>query len=101
MIEFLGKNLVFSNYIFHRFKEGETLESIAKKYNINKNILKQICDEVYVGNCVLIPVKNKKYHIVKPTETIDSICKKYDISRNELLSKNNIKKLFIGQVLEL
>ncbi len=101
MIEFLGKNLVFSNYIFHKFKNGETIESVSSLYHINKTIIEKCCDEVYAGNCILIPVKNKKYHIVKPTETIASICKKYDISYDELISKNSIKKLFIGQMLEI
>ena len=102
MIKFLGKNKVFNPNILHRVSKNETIFDIAQIYNVNPKILeKKYGTNIYVGKCLIIFCSNKKYHIVKPTETIAGICKQYDISPKELLSKNNITKLFIGQMLEI
>ena len=102
MIKFLGKNKVFNSTILHRVQKDETLEDIAKIYNISTQILKQnITKNLYAGNCLAICGLNKKYHIVKPCETILSIAKQYDISAEQLLQKNKITKIFIGQMLEI
>ncbi|MBQ7603187.1 MAG: LysM peptidoglycan-binding domain-containing protein [Clostridia bacterium] len=38
--------------------------------------------------------------MVKPLDTIDSIAKKLNVQKQELIHKNNITRLFIGQKLE-
>lgn len=102
MIRFLGKNVLFNNCVLHRVLENETIYDIAKIYSVNPIVLeKKYGTKLYAGSCIVLKDINKKYHIVKPAETIKSICMQYDISPDELLRKNNIQKLFIGEILEI
>lgn len=101
MIKIIGKNVAFNPNVLHRVEKDETIYDIARTYHINPQVLiKKYGTNLYPGQC-LIFCTNKKYHIVKPTETIEKICQQYDISRDELIKKNNITKLFIGQMLEV
>ena len=102
MIKVLGKNKVFNSTILHKVEKGQTIDDIAKIYNVSIELLRQNkTKNLYPGQVIALSGLNKKYHIVKPAETIQSIAKQYDISVDYILSKNKIEKIFIGELLEI
>ena len=54
-------------------------------------------ENLFKGEVVII--KHFKTHIVKPNETIKSIAILYDASEEDLIKRNGISKLFVGQLL--
>lgn len=56
----LFKEKYQSSYLFYRIKKGEDLSSIAKKFNVNEDIIKNmnIDKEFSENNLIQIPLKN-------------------------------------------
>lgn len=125
IIVFLTSSYVFSqdNLKKHTVTKGETITSIAKKYNVSVqdilNLNPNSNQILSLDTVILIPnvVENKSVnntislnrdkiiqHIVMPKETVYGIAKKYNISiellnnTNEDLVKNGLK---IDQVLQI
>lgn len=84
-------------------KKGDTLYSIAKRYDMSILELIELNgldspDQLYVGQ--VLKTSSSKYHIVKKGETLASIARKYGTNYKVLAQKNNIKPpyaLKIGQ----
>ncbi|MBQ9793240.1 MAG: LysM peptidoglycan-binding domain-containing protein [Clostridia bacterium] len=51
------------------------------------------------GKYIVINNKKTIVYIVKPNDNLESICKKYNKTEEEILLKNNINNIFIGQQL--
>ena len=93
----------------YKVKDGDTLYSIARKFNISVEKLKQINNLnnniIYKGQLLKINDNNKEVeteiYIVKNKDTLYSISKKYNISVNELKELNNLKsdELYVGEQL--
>ena len=92
-------------------KKGDTLYSIAKKYNLTVDKLKSLNNlsnnlvsigQVLVVNEVNIPSNYNEY-IVGKGDTLYSIARKYGVSVNELIQYNNLNNtvLSIGQILKI
>lgn len=110
-------------YIPYLVKNGDTLYSIAKKYNTNVEKLKKINNlsnnNITPGQILKIPAlessvfdpsKNSvnekqqiSYHIVKKGDTLYKISKKYGIPLQKLKELNNLKtaKLKPGQKIKI
>lgn len=101
--------------IVHKVQSGETLLSVATKYNV---LMEQIrrwngleTDNLEVGSYLIIyrtteiPVetKNPPTHIVQAGETLYSIARKYNLTVEQLISWNKItdNAIKIGQVIKL
>ncbi|GGG53619.1 hypothetical protein GCM10010976_25730 [Bizionia arctica] len=106
------------NFKTHKVKQGETIESIAKTYQVSVNDVYGLNPDAKKGikpNTVLIIPKSKdlntapqativkelvgfKQHKVKRKETMYSLAKEYDVTQDELkkhntfLYANNLKK---------
>lgn len=82
-------------------QKGETLYSIAKKYEIPLDILLRInrisdVTKINIGQPIIIP----EYHLIQKGETLYSLTRKYEIEINSILYWNNLNKsvkLHIGQ----
>jgi LysM repeat protein len=98
----------------HLVKEGETIYSLSKKYNISKEALEKANPEIVNGlkldQKLIIPIENeikntkieninesknnqlisieKNIHIIQSKETLYGISKKYNISQEELIAMN-------------
>lgn len=109
--------------IKHKVKRGETLASIADKYNVDMNTLvtwnpkfKKKKNKIFVGDIVNVYVKKNvvsrnsknlskenmkpKVHIVRRGDTLNSIAQKYGIPVQNLLRNNpNLRpnKIQVGQ----
>lgn len=101
---------------FHTVQKGETLFSIAKKYNVTVEGIRELnklrTNEISPGTRLIInpnqpPVDEKEetvvpgYHIVKQGETLYSIARKYGTTVQELMALNELadNNLEVGQEL--
>nr|MBP3258572.1 LysM peptidoglycan-binding domain-containing protein [Bacilli bacterium] len=93
-------------------KKGDTLYSIAKKYNLTVDKLKSLNNlsnnlvsigQVLVVDEVEAPSLNYNEYIVGKGDTLYSIARKFGISVNELIQYNNLNStvLSVGQVLKI
>ena len=93
-------------------KKGDTLYSIAKKYNLTVDKLKSLNNlsnnlvsigQVLVVDEVEAPSLNYNEYIVGKGDTLYSIARKFGISVNELMQYNNLNNtvLSIGQILKI
>ena len=113
IIEYLNLEYIPLNETqYYIVKSGDTLWSIAKKYGISVNDLKNkngIKDsKLSIGQSLLIPVKeeqeeNKNKYIVKKGDTLYSIAKEFDTTPTDIINLNNLTNtiLSIGQVLSI
>ena len=110
-------------FIKHKVRRGETLGSIARKYNISTNT---ICSAnnlskrrlLYVGQRLKIPlrkenvsassdyetpIKKASFYKVKKGDTLSSISRRCGLSVSELKKINNLKSdaVRIGQVIRM
>ena len=99
VLEYIGVPYISDNkYIV---KKGDTLYSIANKYNVNINDLKQINNLnnniLNIGEQLIIPtntkieeVDNYETYIVKPNDTLFSIAKMYNVKVEDIKKVNNL-----------
>ena len=89
----------------YQVKSGDSLYSIAKKYNTTVDNIKKTnnldSNIISVGQILVIPETNENEYIVKSGDTIFSIAKKYNLTTEELKRINNLTSnlLSVGQKL--
>lgn len=92
---------------FHTMRKGETLWTVAKKYDVD---LRDMLDlnklsapyKTYIGERIQIPAPAK--YTVRRTDTLYKVSRMFETTTTELARLNNIKapyKLAAGQVLRL
>ena len=110
--EYLNLNYVqLDEGTYYTVKKGDTLWSIAKKYNISVSDLKDFNgltnNVLRLGQVLKIPVKELEeetnIYVVKSGDNLYNIARRYGITVNELIMINNLTSttLSIGQVLKL
>jgi len=89
----------------YKIQKGDTLNSIAKKYDITVDALKQANnlsqDMIYVGNYLYIP--ENQYHKVVKGDSLYLIGKKYGVTPQSIKSLNGLKSdtIQVGQSLKI
>lgn len=116
----LPSSLNSENFIYHIVEAGQTVLSIAEKYNITKEQLYKFNPEAEIsplqaGQVIKIPKKNGEEidinsktsfteHKVKRKETLYSISKSYNVSVDDIIALNpelNTSDIKIGQTLKI
>ena len=109
-----------TEYIEYTVQSGDTLTSIAKKYNTTVEAICELNPEItnpnliYVGQVIKVPVCGytstsakpieKVYHIVKRGETLTSIAKQYGTTVGMLKLLNIFKNpnlIYVGQKIRI
>ena len=92
--------------IIYIVKNGDSLWSISKIYNISVNDLKQANNlknnMLSIGQQLIIPkTSNYETYIVKSGDSLWKIAQKYDVNVNDLIKANNLSSnvLSIGQTI--
>jgi LysM repeat protein len=97
-ITFLNKFLPFQVV---EVNNERSVEEVAKLWNISTSQILSLSNTLKRGDKIILKDLNVRLHIVKPGETLESIAKLHNMTREELLQKNKITRLFIGQQLIL
>lgn len=87
---------MYDNYLI---KKGETLEQVAKKFNTNVSILKNINniyydDAIRAGMDVIVPKQKENYfnyYVIEKGDTLYEIGRKYNIHPELLASMNGLE----------
>ena len=85
--------------------KGDTLYSIAKKFDTSVNKIKELNglsnNMLSVGQKLIIPIGEETTYVVKAGDTLYSIAREYNISVDELKRLNNLSgnTLKVGQIL--
>ena len=97
---------------YYTVKSGDSLWSIAKKFNVSVADLKDsnglVSSLLSIGQVLKIPVQeqeeeSKNVYVVKKGDSLYKIVKEYDTTTNELIKLNNLSNtnLSIGQILKI
>lgn len=110
----IGQKLVIpskeeNNKNTYTVKSGDTLYSIARKYNISVDKLKEANDLsnniLSIGQVLIIPTEQVDYilYTVKSGDTLYAIARNYGITMQELMDFNNLGStlLSVGQTLKI
>lgn len=89
---------------YYRVQKGDSIYGIARKYNINPELLASLnglnyTDYIYPDQLIMIPKVNYSYYITKEGDTLDSVSNVLGVSREKLLGENDIIYLLEGQLL--
>lgn len=88
---------------FYTVQPNDTLEKICKIFNVEKNLVERCNDidntSLEKGDVLYIPCQNLRCHVVAPLDTLSKIAQKYNVSEKEIIERNKVSSLFIGQKL--
>ena len=104
-----GSSIDSDNYVNYKVVSGDSLYSIAKRYNTSVNEIKKLnnlsSNLLSIGQILKIPSGSDSYTTYKVVsgDSLYSIAKRYNTSVNEIKSLNNLSSnlLSIGQVLKI
>ena len=90
-------------------QKGDSLYSIAKKYNTSVEELKElnnlITNNLSIGQILNIPIEEENYitYVIEPGDSLYSIAKKYDTTIEEIKKINNLTSnlLSINQIIKI
>ncbi len=95
-------NIVQNKNVFYTVKYDDTIENIAKTFEVPKEyILQNNKGNLYQGKILFLPETHFRSHIVAPFETLEIIANHTGVSVESLKSKNNLTNdyIFVGQKL--
>lgn len=95
-----------SNYLDYVVKRGDSLYSIASRYNTTVNDIMKInnlnTSLLNIGMVLKIPVKSSEItYIVQPGDNLYSVARRYNTTVDSIKNRNNLitNNLSIGQIL--
>ena len=100
-------DFITEDYDFYTVKEGDTLFSIANKYNTTSDKIKSLnnltSDTLSIGQLIKIPSSSTNTYVVKKGDTLWSIAKDNNTTVEKIKELNNLinNSLTIGQQLLL
>ena len=91
-------------YRYYTVKKGDNMYQIAKKYNIDYDLLLKLNgldkDEyIYEGQTILIPKSDVKLYITKTGDTIESVSDFFKAPGVDIIYSNNSIYLLPGQLI--
>lgn len=89
---------------YYVVEQGDSLYGIARKYNINPELLANINgldddDYIYPNQQILIPKNGYSYYITAEGDTIDEVIRAFNSNRDKFLNENKTIYLMAGQLL--
>ena len=84
--------------------DGDTVYNIAKKYNINPELLAcmngfDLDDYIYKGQDILIPAPGYSYYVTKEGDTLNTVATTFNSKKEYLLQHNDTIYLLPGQLM--
>lgn len=96
------ENKEYFNY--YVVEKGDNLYAIARKYNINPELLANINglnndDYIYPNQQILIPKNGYSYYITAEGDTLDEVIRVFNSNNDKFLNENKTIYLMAGQLL--
>lgn len=89
------ENGTASNNNTYKVANGDTLYSVARKYNISVDELKKLnnltSNSLSIGQILKVPASNNVEYIVKKGDNLYSLANKYGVSVKDIMNLNNLK----------
>lgn len=90
-------------FIIYKINKGDSLYKIAKKYNINPQLLASfnglnMDDYIYPNQDILIPKSGYSYYITAEGDTLDMVADAFQTSIDNLLKQNKTIYLLKDQI---
>ena len=91
-------------YDYYTINTGDSLYSIARRYNINPELLASINglnmdDYIYPDQRIIIPKAGYSYYITAEGDTLNTVAKTFNVSKDKILQQNPEIYLLAGQML--
>lgn len=91
----------FNTYIIEK---GDTLYAIAKKYNVNPNLLASLNginkeDYIYPNQEIMVPKNGYSYYITAEGDTLDMVKKAFNAKLDDLVTQNKTIYLMPEQLI--
>ncbi len=87
----------------HKVKKEESVRDICVKYSVCEEELlsaNNLAEEdIKEGVLLFVSVPDGRRYVVKPFDTIRKIAEKFEVSEAAILEFNNIKQIFLGQII--
>lgn len=84
----------------HKVVNGDTLYSIARKYNISVDELKKLnnltSNNLSIGQILKVPNSNNIEYIVKKGDNLYSVANKYGVSVKDIMNLNNLSNTILS-----
>lgn len=89
---------------YYVVEKGDTVYGIARKYNINPELLASINgldndDYIYPKEQILIPKNGYSYYITAEGDTLEEVIKVFNSNKDKFLNENKTIYLMSGQLL--
>jgi len=89
---------------YYVVEKGDNLYGIARKYNINPELLANINglnndDYIYPNQQILIPKNGYSYYITAEGDTLDEVIRVFNSNKDKFLNENKTIYLMAGQLL--
>lgn len=88
----------------YKVQKGETLRTIAQKFKTTKELIiniNSLTKEILEGEYIVVEIIEGHEYIVEPYDTIESIAQKFSVSAQNIMIKNKIDFIFVGQKIYL
>ena len=88
----------------YKVQKGETLRTIAQKFKTTKELIiniNSLTKEILEGEYIVVEIIEGQEYIVEPYDTIESIAQKFSVSAQNIMIKNKIDFIFVGQKIYL
>lgn len=91
-------------YDYYTITKGDSLYSIARKFNINPSLLASINglnmdDYIYPGQRLIIPKSGYSYYITADGDTLETVANTFNTTKDKVLEQNKTIYLLAGQLL--
>lgn len=91
-------------YQYYTVKKGDNMYEIAKKNNIDYNLLLQLNglekdDYIYPNQTIMLPNKGLNVYLTQNNDTLGEVLKKLNVSLEELIKENDKIYLLPNQIL--
>ncbi len=87
----------------HKVKKEESVRDICVKYSVCEEELLSannlVEEDIKEGVLLFVSVPDGRRYVVKPFDTIRKIAEKFEVSEAAILEFNNIKQIFLGQII--
>lgn len=85
-------------------RQNDTLESVARAYGVS---VREIVtynrfkggESLWEGMRLVVESGGGKRYIVRPYDTLESIAAKFGVSVESVMKRNNLREVFLGEVI--